>query len=458
MNKTIYTLRYMPSSIDIGGDYYITQSALLLAGSASGEVILKNPSRGKDTESTSVFLQSLGCRVISEERDIKIFPPERLSLPEKGELYYEGGLYPLCLIIGLMAGMNISSTLRYGKEINQKFLDYMAGPLREVGVGIKHDQLARTIVFEPYRLLPIERKISSPLPHLKNCLLMLGVISGRSIAIREEILTGSHFEDLIGRLGGRITVVEPGTEIVEDINDPRKKVRQIKADYKREMILHTSTRLKGDVLIIPADSFLLASLLTLAVLKKCEFAIDSVPLHSDLANFLNYLKSIGIEIIINNRRNSKGQRMGDLQMRGREIKGRKIAGDTAVGLLREIPLIALLAAIYPGTTLIRDIGIYSDFAPGSFNEIAIQLGRMGIKCGILEDGLIIEGKSEINGADFGPCRNGEIGVAFYLAALAGHGKSTFENFEVVRDSFPDLVTTIENSVGKKVPSKSETSP
>ncbi|MCX6827154.1 MAG: hypothetical protein NTV06_07820, partial [candidate division Zixibacteria bacterium] len=78
-----------------------------------------------------------------------------------------------------------------------------------------------------------------------------------------------------------------------------------------------------------------------------------------------------------------------------------------------------------------------------------HLGKMGIKCGILEDGLVIEGKSELNGGDFGLFHNREIALAFYLAALTGHGKSTFENFEIINDNYPDFVVMMENIAGRR---------
>ncbi len=85
---------------------------------------------------------------------------------------------------------------------------------------------------------------------------------------------------------------------------------------------------------------------------------------------------------------------------------------------------------------------------GAFAEISSNLKRIGVKCGVFDDGLVIEGTKELNGADFGPFRNPEVALAFYLAALAGHGKSHMAQFETVEDYFQSFVDVIEGAAGQ----------
>jgi 5-enolpyruvylshikimate-3-phosphate synthase len=139
----------------------------------------------------------------------------------------------------------------------------------------------------------------------------------------------------------------------------------------------------------------------------------------------------------------EGPRRGDLEFEYAEIRGKKVAGEIAVGLMRELPFLAVIAAAWPGTTLIRDIRETSLLQRNPFEEIAANLGKMGIKCGVLDDGMVIEGKKELNGADFGPFQNKEMALAFYLVALSGQGKSDYREFEIIADNFPALVSLAE---------------
>jgi hypothetical protein len=54
--------------------------------------------------------------------------------------------------------------------------------------------------------------------------------------------------------------------------------------------------------------------------------------------------------------------------------------------------------------------------------------------------MVIEGKKELNGADFGPFQNKEMALAFYLVALSGQGRSDYREFEIIADHFPALVS------------------
>ena len=69
---------------------------------------------------------------------------------------------------------------------------------------------------------------------------------------------------------------------------------------------------------------------------------------------------------------------------------------------------------------------------------------MGVKCGVMEDGLIIEGTGEVNGADFGPFANHKIALVFYIAALVGQGVSTFSGFELITDYYPEIVSIMQS--------------
>jgi len=119
-----------------------------------------------------------------------------------------------------------------------------------------------------------------------------------------------------------------------------------------------------------------------------------------------------------------------------------MAGEQATVLIDEIPFMSVIAALGDGTSIIRGVADYNDCGIRPFTEIAENLGKLGIKAGVLEDGLVIEGKREYAGADFGQFNDCRSALAFYVAALAGQEPSTFDNFEIVENYFPDIVKMI----------------
>ena len=440
MNKIIFALKHFPQEFRLDGDGRLTQLALLLGANAAGETRIRNYNQGKETGQTVLFLQSLGYKIRRDDSEIIIHNSVSIAWPDDISVSFNGDPYTLSLIIGFLAGKGKRFVLGYDDSINQPFLDDLLGHLRHVGVELKHDRESRNITYQSDQLWPIERKLSSGFPHLKNCLLMLGISSGRSVAIRETRPTEDSLEYMIINFGARLTIRESKLEWVEDPHDPRRRIRREAADYKQEMMLHPSCRLNGGTVDTPSDSFSAEAMLTLGILKKGNLVLRDIYLGARLSRFMHYLRSIGVNIKITHRRGMEGPRRGDLEFEYAEIRGKKVAGEIAVGLMRELPLMAVIAAAWPGTTLIRDIRETSLVQRNPFEEIAANLGKMGIKCGVLDDGMVIEGKKELNGADFGPFRIKEIALAFYLVALSGQGKSDYREFEIIADHFPALVS------------------
>ncbi|MCX6826917.1 MAG: hypothetical protein NTV06_06610, partial [candidate division Zixibacteria bacterium] len=359
MNKTICTLRDIPQPVNIGGDYYITQSALMLGSMAEGEVRLKNADRSKDTKLMIALLKSMGCQISVGDSEIIMSPSNSPVSLDGKEIHYGGGVYPLALVIGYLAGKGRKCTLNYTNDINPIFIAKLTKSFSEIGIGLKHNNESHHIEFGQNQLIPIEREISAVFPHTKDSLLMLGLSSGRSVAIREKLLSDIKVENIIIKLGGKLTFRETKPELVDNPDDPRKKLRQARFSYKREMILHPSTHLRGAVIEVPADSYQLAAWLALAILKKTEFRSEGLHITAETKDFVNYLKSAGAGIsLAKNSSPDSGIKKIDLYLGKSEISGRKISGNTAAGLMKKIALMAILAAGRPATTLIRDIKEY----------------------------------------------------------------------------------------------------
>lgn len=451
MSTRVFPVKNIPQDISSCGDCYITQSALMLGTMVDGEVILKNCSNSRDTEITIAFLKSLGFAISKHGREIRIGGSSSIRLPDDLNLVYEGSIYALSLIIGFLTGKSQFGTLRYSDSINQDIIDGLIDVLNEYGIDVSHQADNRTIVVRPSTGHSIEARISSSLPYLKNCLLTFGISSGHSVTIRETRISSSRFEECITRFGGRMSVTEPKPELKEDPDDPRKRIRFTQADHVRELVLSPSTELRPSAIDIPVDSDAVTALLTLAVLKKKEITLKSVALNAARIRFLNYVRSSGVEISISDRKVIDGESLASIAIQGKAFKARKISGEQASALIEEIPFMAVLAALGTGTTVIRGIKEFDEWGITPFQEISVNLEKMGIKCGILQDGLVIEGAGEIKGADFHSFRNAKIGLAFYVAALAAQGWSSFENFELIAQSYPDFVTIIQNAFSGRQP-------
>lgn len=449
MDVEISPIKKLPENQLMGGDYYYTQSALILAMKAEGETVLKNCNRGVDTVKTIDLLRLLGCTINNNNDVITIKSNGKPVLPEDGTLTYKGELHPLSIIIGLLAGLNQSCFLNYSENINQDMIDRIVETFNQNGIDLFHEADSRTIVIRAATNLPVKTRVRSTISCLKNSLMMFGISSGNSVAIREMTPVATHFESVIRHFNVSFDINEPGSKLIENPDDPRRKIRVAAADYRRELIIASNNEVYPAELNVPRNSDAVSSLITLAVLLRKEISLNNVLLNSERMKFLDHLKAIGSEVTIRNRKTEAGLLTGTIVTRCKNIKARKFAGEHTSVLIDDIPFMALMAVPGSGTTIIRGVSEFNEWGVRPLQEIAENFDRMGVKCGVLEDGLIIEGTGEVNGADFGPFVNHKIALVFYIAALAGQGVSTFSGFEIINDYYPDIVTMMQSSTGHR---------
>ena len=449
MLSEVIPLKEMPREFAFCGDYKVTQACLILGALAGGEVILKNCNSGGDTERTVAFLERIGVKTRRSGSEIRIDGGGRPALPDDVTFDFDGGIFPLSLIIGLLAGLDESCFIKYAGTINQDYIDNITASLNGIGIDILHQADDRIIIIRAGAGYPVDIRISSSLSHLKNCLLMFGLSSGRAVAIREMRLTSNRLEKCIELFGGNLAIDRPKSVLKEDPVDPRRKIRTIEADYRQEIILPYSVSLQQTALDIPCDSDTAIALMTLAVLKRAEVNIPHVSYDRSVREFLNYLKASGVESIVSKGKDETGIQTATISLQGKELRLRKTSGEQASALIDDTPFLAVLSAFNPGTSIIRGIEEFSESGIAPFEEIAGKLGKMGVKCGILRDGLVVEGSREIEGVDFGTFDNPKIALAFYVAALACQSPSTFDNFEIVAEHYSNFVdSTHEVAAGR----------
>ncbi|MBN2227822.1 MAG: hypothetical protein JW763_10720 [candidate division Zixibacteria bacterium] len=437
MIEEITTIPGLPAVADLDGDYDITQAALLLGSLTDGQLVLQNFNGGRDTAGTVSLLTGMGHRVSLTDDEVRIQRGESLSWDDCAEITFDGGLMPLTMLVGMLAGMNMTCRVRYSPDVNPDLLDELINILNKTGIDIAQPKEQELIIRESC-LAPIELCIDSPLPYVKNCLLMIGLCSGCSVTIKEERASSGYLESLIERFGGNLTKRARKTIWREDPHDPRKREKTTDMDCAREIKLGVSSKLHGGIIEIPPDTNECAAMLALAVLARDDLTLQRVSLDRRLSKFMQYVKASGVTPETTNRETVDGRPFADLSISGDRLKGRKISGSTAFALIEQVPLMAVMAATSDGTTIIRDTGGLHDALMRPFEEIIENLTRMDIKCGRLDDGLAIEGGRELNGADFGPFDNRTVALAFYLVALAGKGKSYFDGFELITDHYPKL--------------------
>ncbi len=443
--EIVKPLKKLPGKFRVPGDYNKTIGAIFLGILSNEECTITNYNRGRDVFELIEFFEKYGYQISRNATELKIYPSPEAGFPECAELELKCGVLPLTLLLGMVIGKKVDCTIQYGGEINQDLIDRIIAYVNKRGIDLFHEADDRLIVFRAGALSPLECRIDSALPYLKNLFIMIGLSSDVSVTIKEDRITSGDLEWCLGAFGSPAEIREIKSRWVPDPVDPRKKVLETEAEWKREVKIGRSQNIPGGNVEILSDLDSTAALIELICLKKGKAEIVNVHLDEGVRNIIKLLGSAGIEIEREKSRSDGNNKITDLKIHAKKPKPRKISGENAAGLIEQIPFIALIMARAEGTTIIRDIGEFATWAKSPFVEISTGLERLGVKSGAIEDGLIVEGGKELDTDEYGPFRNRANALAFYMAALAGKAKAEFNGFGLVRAHYGELLSEIADS-------------
>ncbi|MCH8026916.1 MAG: 3-phosphoshikimate 1-carboxyvinyltransferase, partial [candidate division Zixibacteria bacterium] len=279
-----------------------------------------------------------------------------------------------------------------------------------------------------------------------SALLLAGLASHCSVVIREDSFTRDHTERMLAEIGEGIETRKIKAVPVENPDDPRKKKMVMPEPFKYEAKLSAQAAVKGGEINIPGDISTAAFFMTAAAITQGTVTIKNVGLNLTRTAFIDHLKLIGCEVNISDKETISGEPRGTVTVTGSKLKPRKISGETTVGLIDEIPLVAILAAFTEGTTVIRDAAELKVKESNRLEAIHHNLNLTGAKCGLLDDGLAIEGGRELSGADFVGFGDHRLVMAFSIAALSLAGPSTIDDDSPAAVSCPEFYDILESII------------
>lgn len=446
--KKLLPVKNIGGTITVPGDKSIGHRAALLSLIAKEPIRVTNFSSGHDCQSSLKAVQALGVKVEkTDDSKLILIPPKEIKADPELIIDCGNSGTTTRLLSGIIAGLPIEVTLSGDESLQSRPMKRIIDPLTEMGAELFSKDGHLPMRIKGNKLLPFEYRMPVPSAQVKSSLLLAGLASGCSVTIREEIISRDHTELMIEELGGEITVRHIKAVLIEDPNDPRKRTMLMPESFKKEIILSSGAILNGGEIDIPGDISTASFFMAAAAISGNSITITNLGLNKTRTAFIDYLKGIGAEVKIEDRHIISGEPRGNITVTGMKLKSRKISGGTTVGLIDEIPIVSVIAAFSPGTTVIRDAGELKVKESNRLTATAENLKRMGIKCGLLEDGLAIEGGQDLSGADFVSYGDHRIAMAFSIASLFLVGPSTIDDETCVDISCPefyDLLDKISN--------------
>ncbi|MDQ3895855.1 MAG: 3-phosphoshikimate 1-carboxyvinyltransferase, partial [Actinomycetota bacterium] len=316
--------RPLRGRITVPGDKSISHRALLLAALAEGTSVVRGLSDGDDVTRTRLAVEAMGASLEGE----KVIGG-RSRLHEPGDVLDMGNSGTgIRLLAGLCAGFPWLTVLTGDDSIRRRPMYRVLDPLRTMGARIHGRDGGRlaplAVVGQRLRGADIETKVLSA--QVKSALLLAGLSAEGETVVRQAAPTRAHTEEMLAACGADV-----------EVSDGGRRVR-----------LRPSP-LQPFELDVPGDPSQAAFWVVAAcIVPGSDVTVDDVYVGPARTEFLDVLRRMGADV-----------ETGDRGIRARyspDLHATEVGGDEVPGLIDEIPVLAVAAAVADGETVFRDVG------------------------------------------------------------------------------------------------------
>jgi 3-phosphoshikimate 1-carboxyvinyltransferase len=429
MKLTVERSKALAGDCSVPGDKSIGHRAVMFAGICDGRVRVTGLSGGEDNQRTVGALRSLGVTTREVERGIEVEGRGLEGLrASAADIDCGNSGTSIRLLSGLLAPRDFRSRLVGDQYLHARPMRRVAEPLQRMGArvegepGKKEGEVYPPLVVGGARDLHGIRwvsKVSSA--QVKSAILLAAMLSEGPTTVVEPSLSRDHTERMMRALGVPLTV-----EGLEVTLDPR--------GWDRRLAAHD--------LEVPGDLSSAAFLLAAATLVEGScITIRDVGVNPSRTGFLDALRAMRGDLVIENQRNRGGEPVADLTVRAAGLRGIGIGGELAVRSIDELPLLAALAAHAEGGTVIRDAAELRVKESDRVASTASMLRAFGAEVEERPDGMIIGGRARRAGVvdSHGDHR---IAMAGAVCALNLDGETSILDTENVATSFPGFAESL----------------
>ncbi|MBE3128165.1 MAG: 3-phosphoshikimate 1-carboxyvinyltransferase [Actinobacteria bacterium] len=416
--------------IKIPGDKSISHRSAIISSLTSDKVVIKNYLFSEDCIRTIEVLKMLGVGIEKFESNLVVHGKGINKLKEPDDILYVGNSgTTIRLLSGILCATNFLSILSGDKSINNRPMDRIINPLREMGASVfgkDNNKKAPIVIFGNRSILKGKKfNINVSSAQVKSCLMLAGLFADGETEIIQPQISRDHTERMLEYFGADISY-----------------------DGKNTKIKSTKT-LKGKNIYIPGDIssaayFIVASL----ILKGSKILIKDLGINSTRNYLLTALKNMGAKIEIKNERIINNEPVADLESSFSKLKAITVESKFIPNIIDEIPILCVAAAFADGKTMIRGIGELRFKESDRISSITTQFSKLGVDIEAKDDDLIIRGSKDLKIGEGSLECSGDHRIAMALAILSlkTKGKVKILDSECISTSFPSFKYELKKAV------------
>jgi 3-phosphoshikimate 1-carboxyvinyltransferase len=432
--ETIHPVKALSGPLELPGDKSISHRYAMLAALADGTSELRNFAAARDCHSTLGCMKALGAEVKVEGTNVKITGHGLRGLKSTWRsLDAENSGTTIRLLSGILSGQEFTTRISGDASLQKRPMKRVVAPLRQMGADIRaKDDNFPPLEIHGAKLHAIHYDMPMASAQVKSAVLLAGLFADGKTQVTEPAKTRDHTELALEEFGARIE--KRGRTIAID---------GLAGSNGKAALEPKSLDVPGD--ISSAVFFVAAA----SLLPESNLYIANVGLNPTRSAILDFFQQMGASVSVLNLESKQGELIGDLTVKGAQLKGGIISGDLVPLLIDELPMLAALGPYTEQGIEIRDAGELRVKESDRIAALAENLKRMGAKVDERPDGLRVEGRSagELHGAEIDPRGDHRIAMAFAVAALAAQGDTRILDSECAGVSFPKFFEELRRLAG-----------
>ncbi len=405
--------------INAPGDKSISHRAFMLASLARGTSTIRGALDSQDVRSTRTALIALGAS-ITPQGDLWVVEGGALTEPQQVLDAGNSGTTAR-LLSGILAGIPGMAILTGDSSLIRRPMTRVIEPLSAMGASF----LARSggrlpLAVRGGDLKGITYTLPVPSAQVKSAVLLAGLNAAGRTRVKETLPSRDHTERMLAFFGATLGQEEGFISL----KGPQE-------------LSSRDIRVPGD----PSSAAFPA--VWAACTPGSELLIRGVCLNPTRTALLAVLERMGAEIAIENTQLSAGEPVGDILIRGAELKGTIIEGAEIPGLIDEIPILAVAASLARGRTTIRDARELRVKETDRIQALVQGFAALGAEVTEREDGLIIEGPLRLRPGAVLTHLDHRIAMAFHILSRALDIEVTLDDRTCVDISYPGFFAAME---------------
>ncbi len=404
--------------ITVPGDKSISHRSVILGSIAEGRTEITGFLEGEDNLSTIAAFTLMGVNIQRNGSSVIVDGSGLDGLKEPEDVINAGNSGTTTrLLLGLLAGRPFFSVITGDDSLRKRPMKRVVEPLSMMGASIagRKSSSVLPLAISGKRLKAITYRTPVASAQLKSAILLAGLSADGQTIVEEPEKSRDHTERMLRLFGANVKTSGNSASV------------------------SSTNRLTGCKITVPGDissaAFFMAGA---AFTPGSELLIRDVGINPTRVGIIDILKKMGGSIELTGQRESSGEPVSDILVRGSSLKGVDIRGSELLPAIDEFPIICAAAAFAEGTTRISGA---KELRVKESDRIAVMsesLTAIGINNTETEDGIIIEGlgTGKAKGGIIKSYGDHRIAMAMAMAALRTESGVEIEGAASVDVSFP----------------------